>query len=240
MSRSAFTKFLLPAILVFSAVFAALNLSFPTQKANPLLTQILLFGNREIKPTSMGTQGLLMVRYVGFSLIISVGAGVATVETVRRYSRWKRKVQSRRLLQDSLSHLAVSSQEEEDACNDISISESELNLLFQNGNFDIETDGAELSDIEDFSHSQMFTDQMELPQTYEICRIRVPHRRQRLMAISIDGDYYRFVKSEVDRAQAFNLVVEHIQKGEQAVITSMRNGYAVWVREPEAYADLAG
>lgn len=240
MSHSAFAKFFLPAILASSTVFTALNLPFHTQKANPLLTQVLLLGSREVKPTSMGAQGVLMVRYVGFSLIISVGAGVVTAEIVRRLSRLKRQSQKSNSLQSSLAQLVASSQNNDAAANNGSLSSSELNPFFQNGDFDLEADGAELSDVNSFSQPQMLANQPEISQTYEICRIRVPDRQQRLMAIFVDGFYYRFVRSEINRDQAFNLVVKYVQKGEQAVITSMRNEYAVWVREPEAYSDLAG
>ncbi|MGA7934226.1 MAG: hypothetical protein WCA35_11820 [Kovacikia sp.] len=82
------------------------------------------------------------------------------------------------------------------------------------------------------------TNRMKLCQQYQICWIRVPYRRQRLLAILSDGWYYRFAKLEAAQEKAFDFIEGRVQRGEQVVMTIAKNGYAIWILEEEAYPDL--
>ena len=72
---------------------------------------------------------------------------------------------------------------------------------------------------------------------YQTCRITLPDAPERVLAIFLGGQYYRFVKRVVDRNQAFRLVERLDQRGEPAVITETGEHYAVWALAPEACSE---
>ncbi|WP_421656777.1 hypothetical protein [Leptothermofonsia sp. ETS-13] len=246
MNTSPLKKFLLPSVLMFMVVFSALNLSFPAQKDNLLLAKVLFMGNRELKPTSLGVRGNLMIRYVGFTVIVSVGASIATVEAIRRLQKWNEAKQAKKMQALQMQAAALNLAESLQADQETDFQHSQFDLV---GNLEPGCETNEFSSAENFSatypewnHHDLpcstQTQPMEVYSHYQICQIRVPYLEQSLSAIFADGFYYRFVKAEKTKDKAFNFVANLAQRGEHAVITCIKNGYAIWVWEPNASPDL--
>jgi hypothetical protein len=68
---------------------------------------------------------------------------------------------------------------------------------------------------------------------YQICRLEMPHLKQRLFAVLVNGEYYSFLRSEKsqDNLRATLNKLSHIIG--KTVITKTEKGYTIWVWEPE-------
>lgn len=66
---------------------------------------------------------------------------------------------------------------------------------------------------------------------YTTCHIHVPGDSHRLPAIALDGNFYSFFRSLEDPAKTLNLLLKLSAKGNQAVMTPTRRGYAIWAYE---------
>ncbi len=234
MKDSSATKVVLPALLAFITVFTTLNLAFSSQKENPLLAKLLLMGNREVKLTTIGADGNLTIRYVGLTIVASVGCGVAVVEVMRRL-----KVRSK-APQQALQNLIS----EDNPSTSIQIERNvEAFLQLQhNAPKSAPNPSSELLHTEctcSGDECSLHSHSIELRQHYQNCWIKLPNLERRLFAIVSDGFYYRFVRLEKTQEQAANLATRLLHRNKQAVVTSANHGYAVWVWEPDAYPDLA-
>lgn len=66
---------------------------------------------------------------------------------------------------------------------------------------------------------------------YTTCHIYVPGDSHRLPAISLDGNFYSFFRSLNDADKTLGLLLKLAAKGNQAVMTPTRRGFAIWVYE---------
>ncbi|HBL13004.1 MAG TPA: TetR family transcriptional regulator, partial [Cyanobacteria bacterium UBA11162] len=88
MSNSSLSNILLPAVFTASTVFSILTVPFALIKSEPLvIDNILPFFSGEIQPIFDGNHKEIAIPYIGFSIVVSVGAGMATVEVIRRWNQ---------------------------------------------------------------------------------------------------------------------------------------------------------
>ncbi len=69
---------------------------------------------------------------------------------------------------------------------------------------------------------------------YQSCHIRVPDLDRPLAAVLVNGQYYSLFKVARERQQALELAARLGKRGNPTVITSVAQGEAVWVLEPDA------
>ncbi|NEP12012.1 MAG: TetR family transcriptional regulator [Symploca sp. SIO1A3] len=99
MNNSPLSSVLLPAVFVSSAVFSTLTIPFALIKSEPVVVE-LPFYSGEIQPIFNGQHKEVAIPYIGFAIVVSVGAGIATVEVNRRWQQSRKSS----LTKDSSSH----------------------------------------------------------------------------------------------------------------------------------------
>jgi len=80
---------LLPAVIISSAVFSTLTLPFAFIKKEPLVVEFPPLFSGEIQPLFNGEHKDVAIPYVGFAIVVSVGAGMASVEVTRRWNAYR-------------------------------------------------------------------------------------------------------------------------------------------------------
>lgn len=83
MSGFPFRDIVLPAVLVSSATFAGLTLPFAFFSSDPVTVELPPFFSGQIQPVFATERKDMAIRYVGFAIVASVGAGMGTVELIR-------------------------------------------------------------------------------------------------------------------------------------------------------------
>lgn len=78
---------------------------------------------------------------------------------------------------------------------------------------------------------------LESRSQYRPCHIRLPGEDQRTAAILVNGKYYSLVKVVKSRQQAVEIHNRLTLKGNEALITPIAKGEAIWAFEPDAIAD---
>lgn len=84
---------LLPAVCVSSAVFSTLTLPFALVESEPMIIELPPFFSGEIQPIFNGKHREVAIPYVGFAIVASVGAGIASVEVNRRWHAYRESSQ---------------------------------------------------------------------------------------------------------------------------------------------------
>lgn len=90
---------LLPAVIISSAVFSTLTLPFALINKEPVAVE-LPFYTGEIQPIFNGEHKDVAIPYVGFAIVVSVGAGIASVEVNRRWQASRSLTQVEEQLQN--------------------------------------------------------------------------------------------------------------------------------------------
>lgn len=88
MSSYSLSNILLPAVFISSAVFSTLTVPFALIGKEPVIIELPPFYSGEIQPIFDGNHKEVAIPYIGFSIVVSVGAGMATVEMIRRWNQW--------------------------------------------------------------------------------------------------------------------------------------------------------
>ncbi len=91
---------LLPAVFISSAVFSTLTLPFALIKSEPVVVELPPFFSGEIQPIFNGAHKEVAIPYVGFAIVVSVGAGIASVEVNRRWQAYRESAQAQEQLQN--------------------------------------------------------------------------------------------------------------------------------------------
>jgi hypothetical protein len=100
---------LLPAVFISSAVFSTLTVPFAFIKSEPVVVEIPPFFSGEIQPIFDGEHKDVAIPYVGFAIVVSVGAGIASVEVNRRWQAYRESA----MTQEQLPSLQQNSREKE-------------------------------------------------------------------------------------------------------------------------------
>ena len=89
MTSYSLSSILLPAVFVSSAVFSSLTIPFALIKTEPVAVELPPFFSGEIQPIFNGEHKDVAIPYIGFAIVASVGAGIATVEVNRRWQAYR-------------------------------------------------------------------------------------------------------------------------------------------------------
>lgn len=89
MSSYSLSNVLLPAVIISSAVFSTLTLPFAFIKSEPVVIEIPPLFSGEIQPIFNGEHKDVAIPYIGFAIVVSVGAGMASVEVNRRWQAYR-------------------------------------------------------------------------------------------------------------------------------------------------------
>lgn len=89
MTSYSLSSILLPAVFVSSAVFSCLTIPFALIKTEPVAVELPPFFSGEIQPIFNGEHKDVAIPYIGFAIVASVGAGIATVEVNRRWQAYR-------------------------------------------------------------------------------------------------------------------------------------------------------
>jgi hypothetical protein len=238
----------LPAFLVSSAVFSALTLPFVLLKSEPLMVELQPLFKGEVQPIFESENKDVVIRYIGSAIVISVGAGLTTIEVLRRQQRARELAQA----QPNSSNFQKSLQQPQIQTDELEEMESEsdfgiFNWLPEEVNPDIQ---ASIT-LDAMSRERMFTVAMlgektssdrdyilASQQQYTTCRIKVPYLERRLFAIRVENQYYSFFRTPETKEEALEVATKLNQRGNKVVITQTEQGYAVWLWEPEANLEL--
>lgn len=93
MTNFPLSNVLLPAVCVSSAVFSTLTLPFALIESEPIVVELPPFFSGEIQPIFNGEHREVAIPYVGFAIVVSVGAGIASVEVNRRWQAYRESTQ---------------------------------------------------------------------------------------------------------------------------------------------------
>lgn len=78
-----------------------------------------------------------------------------------------------------------------------------------------------------------FSNILESREQYQICRLKVPYLKRRLLAISVAGEYYSFLRVEKTRDNVIETMTKLGDKLGKTVITKTEKGYVIWAWESE-------
>ncbi len=92
---------LLPAVIISSAVFSTLTLPFAFIKKEPLVVELPPLFSGEIQPLFNGEHKDVAIPYIGFAIVVSVGAGMASVEVTRRWNAYRESALAQKQEQNS-------------------------------------------------------------------------------------------------------------------------------------------
>lgn len=270
MSSIQFRNVIIPAVLMSSAVFSALTLPLVLFEPEPLSAPV-----SDIAPIDQpspvfqsfqpildifesGNKGLA-IRYIGFSIVASVGAGIVTAElmrqTARRFDFLNNRLSSLPLddetdtiLPEWANALALDTVEQEVPI-PAHLPAQELVTVGASTGTASRTDlGFEASPAV-FNASNLMSLIETLPvesespsvpilddeTAYTTCRITVPHTDKRLFAVLFQDNYYRLVKARKNLDSALAIADRLKQQDTDAIITQDHEAYTVWALEPQAF-----
>lgn len=243
MGRLHLRNIVFPAVLLSCSIFSALTLPFVLSDPNPLTVKLPPFFEGEVESIFRSENKTLTIRYIGAAIVLSVGAGLVTIEVLRR-------------VQASDSANAASS---DLAGEPLLLSEtSEFNLL------EAEPDTAEMAmfamaapatPVKPFAMVQVGGRTEVLPldsaldsdpessipvldEHGDTCRIKTSDSDQTAFALMWNGEYYRFFRVRQTQDKALAIAKNLVRRGEQVVVSHLEQGYAVWVKEPGAFTEL--
>ena len=285
MTSYSLSSILLPAVFVSSAVFSCLTIPFALIKTEPVAVELPPFFSGEIQPIFNGEHKDVAIPYIGFAIVTSVGAGIATVEVNRRWHAYReslliqaetvesQNVEDQEIIdlpeyRPEISAIDFSGKEDNFWSEDLIISSplSEQLITTEKNKDDIDLtklvissqDFVPVSIAEHFNISleqaenstglltngsksttetaqklnSNFTKILESRQEYQTCRIKVPHLKQSLFEIIVNGEYYSFLRTESSQEKTLKIISKLRNKLENMVITNIEKGYAHWKLEP--------
>lgn len=238
MNRSPFTSLLLPAILTSTTTFVVLTLTLVPQIVRSVNVQSSRSEAEVPQPVLVGDGRSLAVRYVGMALMISVGAGLATFEMIRKWQALQDSALKRAEDLGLLQCLEEPIDPLESLWPEASLESASTIWLSAPPNHENQDAAARMfSAIDQALEDATPILILESDQDYQTCRIHVPDSDQRVLAIWMPNQYYRFVSTAHTREQAVQRAEWLHDNAQHSLITRTKRGYAVWQWEPDAVPD---
>lgn len=219
----------LPAVFVSCTVFSALTLPFVLSDSSSLSMKLPPPFQGEVEPIFQSENKTIAIRYLGFAIVSSVGAGLITVEALRRLQA----VAPKNSIQDnSIQDMFVGL--ESDLLQSTALSSA---LPFE-PEFSIDTDAPDLGS----SHPELTAFPPDaipvLEEHGQTCRIKLSQSEQTQFALSWNGEYYRFFRVQATQEKALNTAKQLARRGEHVVVSPLDQGYAVWTKTSEQPIEL--
>jgi len=246
MSSFPLRNVLLGAVLVSSTVFSALTLPIVLLKPQPIVIELPPFFEGEIQPMFRGENQNLAIPYIGFSIVISVGAGMTSVEVSRKWQAARQKKQALvNAVEEFFSIEAIAAEAECGLGYDYAPAPSEqtfveLSLKDESGSTwsTAPLESSAFNNISNiFNHvsnpgiSNISNDILQSPEPYPTCQTHVPKLRRRLSGILSQRHSYRLLQAK--QAKQIKAKVPEIDR---TTITETQQGHPVWIWESNTYS----
>lgn len=244
----------LPAALVSALSFSALTFVVP-----PLLSQFFQpqandgFSRDQFRQVPLDSvHKEIAISYIGTVMILSTGMGITTAEILRRrYQKSEDTPDLKSVLTDFIDNNSYQETDEMDtqfseiladlpqavpAWSDEIQTVDDATADVTNDSYQFSTEMPEASwpvpsdDLEEDADSTV----MIFPGQYQRCRIQLPGQQEQHYAISFDEQFYSLLSAGVSKEQALTEVKHLAEEDRAAILTTMNQGYAIWVLEPEA------
>ena len=303
MTSYSLSNVLLPAVFISSAVFSTLTVPLALIKSEPVAVEVPPFFSGEIQPIFNGEHKDVAIPYVGFAIVVSVGAGIASVEVMRRWQTYRESLETQEQLpnlqpnskrkeaqQEALKRpeyrpeasaidlstkaegfssqsltapnamieatiIAVEALEQVVDATQLGLPQpsilhqttasapvsEKLNLLSSphwNDSVQLGSDRVESQEaVQDLDLA--FSQILESQHLYQTCRIKVPHLKQRLLAILFNGQYYSFLRAEETREKVLEIMAKLDHRVQKTVVTKTEKGYIVWALEQKVSSKIS-
>lgn len=261
MGRLHLRNIVLPAVLVSCATFSSFTLPFILSDPNPISINLPPLFEGEIQPIFRRESKGAAIRHIGLAIVSSVGAGLLTVEVLRRLQPAERSEPVQPHDDDaeypitdhiyhSAMHPVVSEGSEQPVYQLNNYLSSELlteNPLFiaaeEEFNLDSEFSSAQeesqLTPLEWITASPTQCNLIPvLDQDGQTCHIKTAESTHSQFALHWNEEYYRFFRVQPIREKALTIAQRLSNRGEQVVITEQEQGFVVWVKESSASVEL--
>jgi hypothetical protein len=263
MSSFPLRNVLLRAVLVSSTVFSALTLPIVLLKPQPIAIEFPPFFEGEIQPILGSENQNLAIPYIGFSIVMSVGAGMTSVEVSRKWQAARQQKQALvNAVEEGLPIEAIETEAEyvsdydyvSFAAFDQTFAEAALetdNDIWSNAllefsayndvsgnvliNSSISTNNSIPTNASNSIGNHILDDALRSSAPCLTHQTQVPKLRRRLSSILSKGHYYRLFKARPTKAKAAAIVTGLDQRDDRVVMTETQKGQAIWVWESNAY-----
>lgn len=240
----------LPATLAASSIFLGLTLPAALVASDSSLLNQLPILNRSINIDWRNLHKDIAIPYIGTTVMLSAGAGVATAEIMRKRLTDKQP---------------PAPEESSEAATPPPVSPAQGDGSFPGLPLtDARFEWPTLSEAESISQEPSAADsapatlwnlaqpqpplQAEKPQRnpqldqkvvifpgqYQRCRIQVPQVQEQLYAIEFNEQFYSLQIAGITKDEGLSAVEQLSRENQVAILTRMNQGYAVWVLEPDA------
>ncbi len=222
MEHVSLRRILLPTIITSSVVFYAATSAFTSVTLRSSDGRTLQNGRLQYSLSQEYKEWA--VRSVGLCILVSVGAGLTVAEVLRRRKRMPDPNQFEQGFFSKAELFAPTF-----PLNPVALSSNGASAPIRLAS-EIENPASPLTHTH--ATDQALTLEFSYPQ--QICRIKVPYSYQSLFAISLDGQYYNFSRSEKDPAIALKVLAHHTHQEKRAVVTQTGDRYVIWTWQPQA------
>jgi hypothetical protein len=251
MGRLHLRNIVFPAVLLSCSIFSALTLPFVLSDPNPLTVKLPPFFDGEVESIFKQENKTLTIRYIGAAIVLSVGAGLVTVEVLRRVQA-SDSANSTDLAPPVLlgeASLLVNAMHEAKldgfaadlnstaiptSTRSASATATKPLAMAQVGSrtvgFSLDTAGYSEADKTDTSIPV-------LDEHGNTCRIKTSESEQTAFALMWNGEYYRFFRVRETQEKALAIAKNLVRRGEQVVVSHLEQGYAVWVKETGPFTE---
>lgn len=245
----------LPAILVASTVFSGLTLPFfyhsRVESAEPVEATVELpFLNAQLQPILVHQNRDLTIRYIGGAIVLSVAAGMTTLELQRRWHAavGRRRQQTATTVIDQTSAPACAFSPTSLAPTagihpapidpailelDSLTAEPERGWLAELIASSADADRMAWPDVDGSEQAAQLGQIIERAEELPTCQIWSTDQHRRLLAIQFEGQYYSFFRLCSSRQAAWE-TAESLSAKHHLIITQADQMYALWVLQPEA------
>jgi hypothetical protein len=242
MGRLHLRNIVFPAVLLSCSIFSTLTLPFVLSDPNPLTLKLPPVFEGEIQSVFRSENKTLAIRYIGAAILLSVGAGLVTIELLRRLSSDATELAREPWLpmdepEDPEFDLEFDPESDAIAAELSSIKPPALvGAVATPAMTALQADRSTLDFVAPHS-SESNAAILVLDEHRDTCRIKTSGPDQTAFALMWNGEYYRFFRVRHTQDKALAIAKALVHRGEQVVVSHLEQGYAVWVREPGASAE---
>lgn len=232
MSSRPLYRAVLPAVLVFSAVFSILSLPFFLHHSQPESGSEDSIIQRNFRYVLVNQNRDLTVRYIGAAMVFSVVTGIGTIELRRRQQQ--RQNQDRAVNENLAAPLSLTADSHPSVYLPAAL-DPDLDLPSANDPFSFEL--AAFPADQDTTTALLTSSPapepiIELTEECATCRIWVQHPPRRLLAIQVGEEFYSFFRLFPNQETALQMALQ-LSSQQPVAITPVEQGYGVWVWQAE-------
>lgn len=234
MGRLHLKNVVLPSVVVACTLFSALTVPFVLAEKNPIEIRLSPVFEGEIQPIFKDNNKSFTIRYIGSALVLSVGAGLLTIEVLRRgqanpgrafslaqgKESFGEQAAYRNLFSEGLASAfsQTFSEADEDELDATPTTPALATTTADPDSLDLDLVADDLSAIPFLQQREALSLEPDL--AANAC------------GLVWNEECYRFFRTRQTQDKAVSIAKRLIRRGEQVVITQQEQAYAVWVREP--------